>query len=200
LVEFRRAQTEDEMTAIYKLRYEVYCLEKRYLNADDYPDHLEHDEWDKYSVHFIAKSNDNIVGTVRLIKESPIGFPIEKHFGIKRTEVPTKVFAEGSRFIVRSQFRKSIFKIANGLNRCIIEACIEEGITDLYIILDERLYAAYTRIGLVLEEVGKPQRCFGCVNTPYVMPLRETLINLATNKPRMYEFFSKPYDRDSIFV
>lgn len=193
MITFKVAQTKSEMTAIYKLRYDVYCLEKNFLDPNDYPGRMEHDIWDKHAVHFIAKCGSDIAGTVRLIKDSPQGFPIEKHFDIQRPEGHAKVFAEGSRYIVNQDYRHSIYQTANGLNRCIINYCKNNDITDLFIVLDERLYTAYTRIGLLLKKLGEPVYCYGCINAPYVMPLKETLINLKTNKPKMYEFFSRPY-------
>ena len=35
----------------YRLRYQVYCLERKFLRAEDYPEGLEHDEFDRHSIH-----------------------------------------------------------------------------------------------------------------------------------------------------
>ncbi|MBE0447613.1 MAG: GNAT family N-acetyltransferase [Actinobacteria bacterium] len=200
MIEFRRAQTEDEMIAMYKLRYEVYCLEKRYLNADDYPDQLEHDEWDKYSVHFIATDGTDIVGTVRLIKDSPIGFPTELLFDIARSNIHNKSIAEVSRLIVNPQFKSLTLQIANGLYKVMLNFSIEEGITHWYAVMDKHLYVAYSRIGFTFEQIGESKHCFGCNNSPYVLSLEESLANLKVVNTRMYNFLTESHEKGMVGV
>lgn len=61
----------------YQLRYDVYCLERNFLQPDDYPDDLETDEYDPYSLHFgVTNDREELVGTVRLVRPSPVGFPM----------------------------------------------------------------------------------------------------------------------------
>ena len=75
---FGEATTEEQKKQIYRLRYEVYALEFGFENPNDFPDKLEKDAFDPYSVHFIAlNEDDDIIGTVRLILNSEKGFPIE---------------------------------------------------------------------------------------------------------------------------
>lgn len=56
------------MDSIHSLRYDVYCKEKGYLDARNYPDGKEYDAYDDYSVHFAAyDSKQVLVGTARLV-------------------------------------------------------------------------------------------------------------------------------------
>ena len=58
----------------YRLRYDVYCLERNFLKAHDYPDCLETDAFDPHSLHFGAMNlHDELVGTVRLVRPSSAG-------------------------------------------------------------------------------------------------------------------------------
>ena len=64
---FQVAKSESEKKAAYRLRYEVFTLEEadqRYANhgTKEYKDSDDVDE----SVLFVAKSNDQVVGTARL--------------------------------------------------------------------------------------------------------------------------------------
>lgn len=68
----------EALDLIYRLRYEVYALEFGFENPDDFPDRLEQDIYDPHSKHLIAMNEDNdIIGTVRMILNSPKGFPVE---------------------------------------------------------------------------------------------------------------------------
>lgn len=61
----------------YALRYDVYCLERGFLQADNYPDALETDCYDPYSLHFgVTNDYDELAGTVRLVRPSLVGLPM----------------------------------------------------------------------------------------------------------------------------
>lgn len=75
---FLEATTEEQKKSVYRLRYEVYALEFGFEDPYDFPDKLEKDPYDPYSVHFIAlNEDDDIIGTVRMILNSEKGFPVE---------------------------------------------------------------------------------------------------------------------------
>jgi N-acyl-L-homoserine lactone synthetase len=64
----------------YRLRYQVYCVERGFLDATDYPDGREVDEFDTHSVHLgLLDADGNVIGTARLIKPNPHGFPMFRH-------------------------------------------------------------------------------------------------------------------------
>ena len=52
----------------YRLRYRVYCLQRHFLRAEDYPLGLEHDRFDRYSVHVgVLDPAGDLCGTARLV-------------------------------------------------------------------------------------------------------------------------------------
>jgi N-acyl amino acid synthase of PEP-CTERM/exosortase system len=52
----------------YRLRYQVYCVERGFLSPDDYPQATERDQYDQSSVHIGAIDRaGNLAGTGRLI-------------------------------------------------------------------------------------------------------------------------------------
>ena len=75
---FKEADSEDLKKKIFRLRYEVYALEFGFENPLDFPDKLEQDEYDAHSIHFAAFNEyDEVIGTVRMIRNSEKGFPVE---------------------------------------------------------------------------------------------------------------------------
>ena len=38
---FRSTNDPEELKIVYQIRYDVYCLEKQFLNSSDYPEKLE---------------------------------------------------------------------------------------------------------------------------------------------------------------
>ena len=64
------------LSGSYALRYDVYCQEQNFLDASNYPDGLEIDEFDKTSLHVGSVNRSGVlVGTLRLVKSSPLSFP-----------------------------------------------------------------------------------------------------------------------------
>jgi N-acyl amino acid synthase of PEP-CTERM/exosortase system len=79
--DFKRIEAKDgPWDAVQELRYAVYCVECKYLDASRYPSHRETDEFDPHSVHFAATNErQEMVATLRLVRDSSLGFPLERH-------------------------------------------------------------------------------------------------------------------------
>ncbi|BCB26566.1 hypothetical protein SKTS_14520 [Sulfurimicrobium lacus] len=64
----------------YALRYEVYCHERGFLVPENYPSRLETDYFDQHSIHVGGVNKEGmLVGTLRLVLPSPLGFPLFEH-------------------------------------------------------------------------------------------------------------------------
>src|SRR6478672_10547133 len=79
-----QARTIDDVPELldncYSLRYQVYCLERKFLRAEDYPLRLEIDEFDRHSIHIGAiDTRGDLIGTARAVKISEIGLPLFRH-------------------------------------------------------------------------------------------------------------------------
>lgn len=96
---------------VFALRYQVYCLEKSFLSADDYPNGLERDEYDDYSTYITATDQSNIVvGSIRIVMP-PEGmlFPFQKHCThlFKEKPLPSPHdCVELSRFVISKVYRR----------------------------------------------------------------------------------------------
>src|SRR5687768_6452474 len=63
-----------------RLRYEVYCLEQRFVDAARCTDGRETDAYDPHALCFAAATDrGEIVATLRLVLDSPLRFPLERH-------------------------------------------------------------------------------------------------------------------------
>lgn len=77
-----QGQRPDEVpNELFKLRYDVYCIERAFLNPDDSYDGMEFDDYDDCATHFAAYTMDeSLIGTVRLVMpRAPRAFPYELH-------------------------------------------------------------------------------------------------------------------------
>ncbi|MEO8075082.1 MAG: PEP-CTERM/exosortase system-associated acyltransferase [Acidobacteriota bacterium] len=64
----------------YRLRYQVYCLEQKFLPVEDYPAGLEFDAFDCHSLHVGAvDASGELAGTSRAVRVSHLGLPLFDH-------------------------------------------------------------------------------------------------------------------------
>lgn len=110
------AISDELKNKVYKLRYQVYCIENAFLNSEDYPDNLEFDEFDQRSIHYLIRhrKSGDYAATVRLILPDAYNpeklFPLELHCEIDNVAVmqpiDRKHLGEVSRLCVSKAFRK----------------------------------------------------------------------------------------------
>ena len=116
------ADTPELLEEVYRIRYQVLCIEKRLPGFDsaNYSNGLETDSYDSHSSHVLLKyrPTGKYIGTVRLILFDPMNpdklLPIEMYAQLDpklcgMSEMSRQQIAEISRFVVISQFdrRKS---------------------------------------------------------------------------------------------
>jgi N-acyl amino acid synthase of PEP-CTERM/exosortase system len=111
------ADTSELLEIVYSIRYQVLCVQNTFpnMNAVDYPDRLEKDEYDDHSCHVLLRfrPSGEFVGTARLILSGLLQpeklFPAELNTQLDPAlcdikALPRRQTAEISRFVVVSQF------------------------------------------------------------------------------------------------
>ena len=99
------------MQGVFELRYQVYCVEREFLPAADYPDGVETDEFDPSSTHFCEFDVcGDVVGYARLVRPDPNQiFPFQQHCTDLLDDVSLpdpSTSAEVSRLILRDIYRR----------------------------------------------------------------------------------------------
>lgn len=122
------ADSQALLQEVYKLRYQVYCLETGFEATENHPDQMEYDEFDENSMHYLVRHKKSGVyaASTRLILPDLADiehlFPIEIHSKIENTtvlqNVPRDKLGEVSRFCVSKEFkrRKNEERTLNGFS------------------------------------------------------------------------------------
>jgi len=107
---YRGDQSGHVPHAIFKLRYEVYCIECAFLPAAEAAGGMEIDEYETASVHFAAYSADEtLIGTARLVQPPAAQpYPLERHCRLfDGARMPPRAqTGEISRLVVRKGYRR----------------------------------------------------------------------------------------------
>jgi len=196
VLEFREANPA-EIEGLYRLRYEVYCLEKGFLSREDYPDGLEKDQYDPRSVHFLVVDPDDhdhhdILGMLRLIRDSELGFPIERHFTLTRPIKNRIRTVELSRLIVAKKARRLSLHILMGLSKEVYHWAQEHNVEDFYAVLEDPLLRFLIRIGLPFSKVGEEAWYMGAVTIPAYLSIPEVENILQRNNAMFYAYLKEP--------
>ena len=111
------ADTPDLQLKSFRIRHQVYCLEKGYEDPSNFPDGLETDSFDCHSIHTLLehRPTGRGVGTARLVlpitSRAEWSFPLQLVCAKNRISTakwfPIGETAEVSRFCISKQFRRS---------------------------------------------------------------------------------------------
>jgi N-acyl-L-homoserine lactone synthetase len=161
-----------DLDDIHRLRYQVYCLERKFRDAADCPDGREQDEFDAHSIHVFARDRKgDVAGAVRLVRDSRLGLPVECHgaLSLATRDVPRGEWAEISRLVLARQYRRQTLEeplLLWGLFGRMFEVSRREGITYWIAAMEDSLWRLLRRFGFPFEPAGEPMDYFGRV-VPY---------------------------------
>lgn len=195
----------------FKLRYDVYCLERNYLPAEHYPDGHERDEFDDKSAHF-SEFDDlgNIVGYVRLVKAAQFSdFPFVRHSSaiFPHVTIPEAgQSAEISRLIVHPELRRrrkeadidggdliqdtggerargiESHDVLSRMYRQMYVYSLQSGIRYWYAAMELVLARSLRQMCFPFKQVGEKLDYYGPV-APYLLDLRELEARLGERRP-----------------
>lgn len=102
------------LARVYRLRYQVYCIENAYEDAAEFPDGLESDRFDEHALHslLVHRATDADAGTVRMVfpdrRASEPQLPLDSLCADPALRddalIPRASTAEVSRFAVSRRF------------------------------------------------------------------------------------------------
>jgi N-acyl-L-homoserine lactone synthetase len=173
---------EKEKVDIYRLRYQVYCEEYGYIDIKNHPDKLEKDEYDPYSDYLVIRDKKNeIAATVRIIRNSSVGFPIIKHFttNLDLQNINKNNVVEISRLIVAKKYRRKqlILFLLKGLS----VYAINKNISHAYCVIDEKLHPLLLKMHVPVRIIGDKQLYQG-VTFPCMIVISEWIEEVRKSK------------------
>jgi N-acyl amino acid synthase of PEP-CTERM/exosortase system len=189
------------LAAIQQLRYEVYCLERHFIDPARFPDKREFDEYDPTSVHFATRdARGGIVGTLRLVLDSPLGFPMEAHaphlflgFGTversKVAEISRLIVTRADRRFERGETLRRHHRVLLPLFRDMYRKSLALDLEHWLAAMEPALHRLLeTVMGLSFRPAGEPMDYYGQV-VPYVAEIREMERSLERQRPALFAYF-----------
>lgn len=155
--------TEDELDAMFTFRFDEY-LRRDYIEQSTHNQGKDIDEYDKQNrcVYFVASVDNRLIGTVRLIQDTPL--PTEKYFDFA---TPAEVAlikpehrGELSRLIITPLDRQNGLYLPRGLVRFVLLSVIvkyglDNGIVGGYAFVKDSLLKKLASSNLPIHAINK---------------------------------------------
>ncbi len=183
----------------FRLRYQVYCVDRAFEAGED---GLEWDEYDDFARHAIVRCRHTgeVMGTVRLVlPKSPAhgdDFPVEHVCDATLLHgLPRATIGEVSRFALPRDRGRSISADARCLLRlALIQGAVwlssEAGHTHWLAMMEPTLLRLLRATGLHFDPVGPPVEYHG-LRQPVVAQLVPMLARLAREQPGVWAFVTR---------
>ncbi len=216
----------EELAKLFHLRYQVYCNECGFLKPEDYPSGLENDRYDPHSLQFAIYDTHGMIGGVRLILDSILGFPLEEHCGstldFDINSLPRNSTAEISRLVISKEYRRRkgdnlyygpdfkdksrpesradssmrVRPMVFGLYRELYQESKRRGITHWYALMEESLWILLKVHGFIFRPIGKEIDFYGPVR-PYLASIEEIEQSVCEKYPEFFqEFFLQGLEKE----
>jgi len=199
----------------YRLRYQVYCRERSFLAAEDYPNGQESDAFDRHSEHIgVLDPWGTLVATGRVVNltQAGPGLPLFRHCRIFANETelidPDNRVVEISRVAMSRRYRR---KTAEGLPerrdirgeafltllKGVYHASKRMDATHWLAATEKSLHRLLEHHGFPFRVIGPPANYSGPV-APYLMNLAEFEDVVRSRRiPALDDFLVDPAARES---
>ncbi len=189
------AETPALVEQAYRLRHQVYCLERGYEpSVND----LETDAYDKHARHVVLclRGCGTVIGTVRMIlpqaRQPARSFPMQAVCDrAALSAVPLRSAVEVSRFAV-SKERRNVSPAAASLSRLalvrgLVQLSQQAGVTHWCAVMERTLLRLLRSSGIHFEAVGPLVEYHG-LRQPAVCELAGMLGRMRVEQPEIWDF------------
>jgi len=205
------ADTAALREAAHALRFQVYCLERKFENAEQHPDGLETDEYDAHAVQGVLfhRPSQSAMGAARLILTRgglPDSLPTERLLRQSELELSDYVnlsqTIEISRFAISKEFRRRKSDQAEavspadalretnlaflGLLQFVLRECVKRNVLYWTAVMEPKFLRLLARMGITYLPVG-PLIMHHGIRQPCYCYLPDMLENARRVHPECWE-------------
>ena len=188
------ADTPERLRAAYRLRHQVYCMERGYEPGDGT---LETDRFDRRAGHALLtqRSTGRLVGTVRIVAPSARGhdldLPMQKLCGdVAMRSLPSHATGEISRFAISKALRDASadgIPLRLGLMRGVVQLSANMGVRHWCAVMEHTLLRLLRGSGIHFQPLG-PAIEFRGLRQPCWGPVDQVLGRMRAERPGVWDY------------
>lgn len=179
-MEFSICDDAEQVRLAQQVRYEVFSVEKAWVDPKSCPGGLELDEYDALAVHFLAVEDGVPVGTSRLLLGSKQRLPAAEHIDLATLGLQPHEAVEVSRLAIRRLNRSQDLRVFFGLTRLMWFWMMERSIKVWMAVADVSLFRLLDRLGMPAIDTAPQVHHLGsdCIPVVYDVPLSGPALKL----------------------
>jgi N-acyl-L-homoserine lactone synthetase len=188
------ADTPEKLRAVYRLRHQIYCMERGYEPGEGT---LETDRFDLRAQHALLtqRSTGRLVGTVRIIASSPTGSDADLPMSslcespVIRS-LPRRGTGEISRFAISKSLRDAGvdgIPLRLGLMRGVVQLSAEMGIHNWCAVMEHTLLRLLRGSGIHFQPIGPAVEHHG-LRQPCWAPVGQVLGRMRQERPDVWTY------------
>ena len=169
-------ETPEQIRMAQALRYEVFCLEKEWIEPSSCENGLEIDEYDEFAVHFLVLDDETgaALGTCRLLLGAYQTLPAAGFLDLAALGLQPTQACEVSRLASVRSARSRSLEVFLGLMEAMATWGEGSEIRVLLSVADVPLHRLMERIGMPFLEVGESVEYLGSECIPSVIDVAGT--------------------------
>jgi N-acyl-L-homoserine lactone synthetase len=191
------ATTPEELEEAFRLRHQVYCLER---NFEAGRNGLEYDEYDPLSAHILLRDRNTseVIGTVRLVAPALFGsvaaLPMERVVSLPRLRhIPRMHLAEVSRFALSKCHRAASGTLGALLRLSLIRGIVQLsgglGLTHWCALMEPKLLRLLQTSAIYFHQISGIVEHHG-LRQPSCVGLAEMLERIRQEEPVIWNFIT----------
>lgn len=212
---YRQLSLDEVYKDASRLRYEVFCIEKKYIPTSQHLDETETDHFDPYAVHFGAFVSNNLIGYLRLIpcinNVCPPAYPhLEKEISEGKKIFQASRIAITKRFrqrtmddglfdpapylkISKNDYGMSYFRrvkpMALGLYKEVYMHCKKLDVTHIAALMEPAMWRLLDMMSFPFQRIAGPIEYLGA-SFVYLLDIKQAEAELKLHHPVYYDYLT----------
>lgn len=168
-------ETEEQLRRAQELRYEVFCLEKGWIDAASCDGGVETDEFDADAVHFLVyHDNGELLGTSRLLRGECQELPAARYIDLATLGLDSSAVVEVSRMATKRTTRSQNLLVFLALTQAMWEWSMDHGMQAWLSVSDIPVHALMRRVGMPILAEGPHVDYLGSMCVPACVEMART--------------------------
>jgi len=161
-------ESPEQIRAAQRLRYEVFCVEKGWIEESECTAGVEADEFDESAVHFLVMDNDGetLLGTSRLILGGCQRLPAAEFIDLEALGLDVSTVVEVSRMASRKVSRSQSLSVFLAMTQVMWEWSMAHGKKAWVSVADVPVFALMKRVGMPIIAEGERVGYLGSLCVP----------------------------------
>lgn len=168
-------ETDEQLRQAMQLRYEVFCLEKGWIDAATCDGEIETDEHDADAVHFLVLHDDGqLLGTSRLLLGRCQELPAQHYIDLDSLGLDPARVVEVSRMCTTRTSRSQSLLVFLAVTQVMWEWSMANGMQAWTSVADLPVFALMKRVGMPIIAEGPKVEYLGSMCVPACVEMAHT--------------------------